>query len=181
MVIIGAGISVGKFVVQLARIAGIETVITISSPASMPKLRAYGATHTLDRHGTNVAQKVKEIVQGELKHVIDCYTVIISKWGSAGKMVSLLSAGSRIEEGCDAAAELEEKNILVTGVHGSYSYYPDPLGNWAASLPQWLDEVMSKTSELKIVNDLKAKDISSALNDMREQVSGAKYVVQLRE
>ncbi|KUJ15212.1 GroES-like protein, partial [Mollisia scopiformis] len=50
LVIVGGGTNCGKLAVQLAKIAGIGTIVSIASLSGEQNLRAMGATHVVDRH-----------------------------------------------------------------------------------------------------------------------------------
>ena len=71
LLIVGGGSNCGRFAVQLARLAGIKTIITIGGNES--ELETMGATHVLNRHAdeAQIVQQVKSITNDELIYAFD--------------------------------------------------------------------------------------------------------------
>ncbi|OQQ10661.1 dehydrogenase [Vibrio splendidus] len=68
----GAG-GVGSFAIQLAKLAGIETIITTSSSEKHQFVKALGATHVIDYRTQNVVEEVLRISKGEgVESALDC-------------------------------------------------------------------------------------------------------------
>jgi NADPH2:quinone reductase len=66
-VIIDAGSNAGRLVVQFAKLAGIGTIISVTSISREEESKDMSATHVLDRHlGTNtLAAEVATICGGQ--------------------------------------------------------------------------------------------------------------------
>ncbi|KAF2805036.1 putative alcohol dehydrogenase [Mytilinidion resinicola] len=75
LLILGGGSNCGKFAVQLAKLAGIGTIITVGGPEQ--ELKSYGATHVLDRHGgyEAVLERVRKVVGDDLIYAFDAINV----------------------------------------------------------------------------------------------------------
>ncbi|KAF7560481.1 hypothetical protein G7046_g3677 [Stylonectria norvegica] len=185
VVVVGAGTSIGKFIVQLAKIAGIGQIITVSSSSSIEELRSYGATNAIDRKGEHVAEEIKSQAGGDIETVIDCYNakypqLAVSVIGpKGGRVVSLLNVGARVEDGSAEAQELKARNVNITAVHGSFAHRGEVFQYWPAALTKWLSEGKIVPPQFKLVQGLDAGGINAALDDIRTEASGVKYVVQV--
>ncbi|KAI9645724.1 hypothetical protein NHQ30_005156 [Ciborinia camelliae] len=73
VVILGGGTSCGKFAVQIAKITGIGKIVVVASKSNTDELKSYGATHIIDRHGTDaeIKARIQEVVGDELVYVYD--------------------------------------------------------------------------------------------------------------
>ena len=71
LLIIGGGSNCGRFGVQLAALAGIGRIVVLGGDET--ELKSYGATHVLDRHGSDdvVLKRIRDIVGDELLYVYD--------------------------------------------------------------------------------------------------------------
>ncbi|MDA0149815.1 zinc-binding dehydrogenase [Vibrio sp. LaRot3] len=68
----GAG-GVGSFALQLAKHAGVETIITSASSTKHDYVRSLGATHVIDYREQDVIQQVADITGGEgVEVALDC-------------------------------------------------------------------------------------------------------------
>ncbi|KAK4502995.1 hypothetical protein PRZ48_006422 [Zasmidium cellare] len=73
LVIVGGGSSTGKLAIQLAKIAGFGQITTIAGLKNEAELMKMGATHVVDRHGTNegVVSQVHTITGKDVTLVLD--------------------------------------------------------------------------------------------------------------
>ncbi|KAH7120840.1 putative alcohol dehydrogenase [Dendryphion nanum] len=71
LLIIGGGSNCGRFAVQLAKLAGIGTIVVLGGKEE--ELKKWGATHVLDRHGGDevVQSRIKSAVGDDLIYVFD--------------------------------------------------------------------------------------------------------------
>jgi NADPH:quinone reductase-like Zn-dependent oxidoreductase len=71
ILILGGGNNCGRFAVQLAKLAGIGTIVTVGG--SEQELKSYGATNVLDRHGGEkvVLERIRKVVGDDLIYVFD--------------------------------------------------------------------------------------------------------------
>lgn len=72
LLIIGGGTSCGKYAAQLARLAGIGTIVVVGGDEA--ELRARGATHFVDRHQSRdaVLAAIRAVVGDDLLYAYDC-------------------------------------------------------------------------------------------------------------
>ncbi|KAI5949938.1 hypothetical protein KGF57_004448 [Candida theae] len=76
VLVIGAGTSVGRYAVQLARNGGAKEVVTTNSPRTADLIQSLGATSQIDyRKNPNLLQPVLESVKssGQFDYIIDCW------------------------------------------------------------------------------------------------------------
>ncbi|KAB8295734.1 hypothetical protein EYC80_008559 [Monilinia laxa] len=98
VVILGGGSSCGKFAVQVAKITGIGKIIVVASSSNADELKSYGATHVIDRHGTDaeIKARVQDVVGDELGYVYDpinedhSLTISLFSEKKRGKVATLL-------------------------------------------------------------------------------------------
>ncbi|KAL5333324.1 putative alcohol dehydrogenase [Aspergillus crustosus] len=71
LLIIGGGANCGQFGVQVARLAGIGTIVVVGGDET--KLRSFGATHVIDRHGGDdkILSQIRDVVGDELVYAYD--------------------------------------------------------------------------------------------------------------
>jgi len=92
----GAG-GVGSFAIQLAKLAGINTIITTASEANHDFLKSLGATHTIDYRQGKVAEQVMQITADlGVEIALDCVggendILCASVLGYEGEMVELVN------------------------------------------------------------------------------------------
>ncbi|TGO54427.1 hypothetical protein BCON_0107g00140 [Botryotinia convoluta] len=98
IVILGGGTSCGKFAVQVAKITGFGKIVVVASKSNTDELKSYGATHVIDRHGTDseVKARVQEAVGDEIVYVYDpinlehSFAISLLSEKKRGKIVTLL-------------------------------------------------------------------------------------------
>jgi NADPH2:quinone reductase len=73
LVIIGGGANTGRMAVQFVSLAGVSKIIVVAASPNAELLRSYGATHIIDRHGSNEAIKaqIHELMGDEVIFVLD--------------------------------------------------------------------------------------------------------------
>ena len=75
VVIFGAGSQVGRLAIQVAKLAGIGTIIAVAAGSRTTELKNVGATHVLDRHEeqADLVKQVHHIVGGKenVTHILD--------------------------------------------------------------------------------------------------------------
>ena len=71
MLIVGGGSVAGRYAVQLASLVGIGRIIVLGGRED--ELKEYGATHVLDRHGSQetVLGRIRSVVGDELTYAYD--------------------------------------------------------------------------------------------------------------
>ncbi|KAG5764707.1 hypothetical protein H9Q72_007212 [Fusarium xylarioides] len=89
----GASTSVGLYAVQLGKLSGLR-VIAVASSKNHDLLKRLGAEVTVDYHGEDWVERVKEVAGGKLRYALDN----IADGGSSEKVARCLahSAGSQL-------------------------------------------------------------------------------------
>lgn len=75
ILVVGGGLNAGKLAIQLAKLAGIERIVTIAPAGNSLTLQKFSATHVIDRHEIpeTIAEGVKRIVGPEgVVYLYDC-------------------------------------------------------------------------------------------------------------
>ena len=97
LLIWGAGSYAGIFAIQLAKAAGIRTVVT-ASPANHEFLKSLGAEAAFDYRDPEAGKKIKEWAGGELVYGLDCIsentTVPLASNAMTGGTLVLLLSGA---------------------------------------------------------------------------------------
>ncbi|KAJ8065030.1 hypothetical protein OCU04_005746 [Sclerotinia nivalis] len=147
VVILGGGSSCGKFAVQLAKISGIGKIVVISSKSNIDELKLYGATHVIDRHGTDaeIRALVQEAVGDELSYVYDpinadhSFAVSLLSGNKRGKVVTLLFPNSA------------PGNYEIVHTHGIPQLHKEFSAKFFKQLPGWLESGKIKPLGFKLL------------------------------
>lgn len=181
LVVVGAGTSVGKFVVQLAHIAGISTIVAIASTASFTELTSYGATHLVDRTSSDVVEQVHAIVGPDLKYAFDAFNrghpkQAVSFFQQKGGVLIQATVSTDVDQ-----AELDERGVSLKRIQGLFQVVPDLFQLWKPALHSWVVDGSLKIPPFKVVPGLDATLVDEALDDIKRGGSGVKYVVRVQE
>jgi NADPH2:quinone reductase len=73
LVIIGGGANTGRMAVKFASLAGVSKIIVVATLSNAKLLRSYGATHIIDRYGSNevIKAQIHEVIGDEVMFVLD--------------------------------------------------------------------------------------------------------------
>jgi NADPH2:quinone reductase len=180
LVIIGGGSSCGKFGVQLAKLAGIGKIVVTASLSNEPELKSYGATHIVDRHGTNseVEARVRQIVGDDLVYIYDpinddhTSTVSLLSSTKKGRVATLLTP--KVAESTGEA----KKDYEIFHVQGVVQFQPELSAATFAALPQLIDSGKIKTLKFQVVEGgLNVEAINKVLDDHRDGKNPGKWHV----
>ena len=172
ILVIGGGSAVGKFAIQLAKLAGIGTIISIASSSRTAELKELGATHVVDRHATPevIRSNIKEITGGEgVRYIYDCvswdYDLPISLLPEKEKGVFLtLHPAEQAEE----LAKKLRPQARVQFILGNAAFMqPHTKAFWEA-LPVWVQNGDLNVRKVKVVEGLKLEAIEEALASYRD-------------
>ena len=181
VVIIGAGSNAGKFGIQLAKIAGIGTIVAVAGSANKDALTKMGATHFVDRHA-NIAEQTLAITGPEgATHVYDCANV------TAEPALSLLSTTkpsllrNLVPVQGEEGEKLKSQRPLCDAqmLHNVRDYVePSPEVFWA-HVPKWLEEGKVLPTDFSVIEGLdKVEEINAAMDGYRDfGRSGMKQVI----
>jgi NADPH:quinone reductase len=181
IVIVGGGTNTGKFAIQLARIAGIGTIIAVAGLSGEAVLKGLGATHVVDRHAPDIESQVREMVGDELLYVYDTFnstegllqSVKLLSRSKKGKLVRLVRGPSVDSVTSVGGVGFEEKQII-----GFSSGIPAFGVMFWNKLPLWIDTGELKTLKYAVVEGLHAEKVNAALDDLKSK-SGQRWHVSI--
>jgi NADPH2:quinone reductase len=174
IVIIGAGSSCGKYGIQCSALAGFGRIIAVADKTKNEKiLLEYGATHVVDRKGTDAeqAERIRAIVGDELLYAFDAFnlehTLGVSVLSSTkkGKLVTLVPGQPDPSKLGEKKAGFEDK--FSSGVSHKY---PEFSANFWSHLPGLLEEGKIKATGWNedIIKGLDADAVNKVLDDYRD-------------
>ena len=172
ILVVGGGSAVGKFAIQLAKLARIGTIIAIASSSRTEELKQLGATHVVDRHNSpNAIQaQVKEVTGGEgVRYIYDCvswdYDLPISLLPEKEKSVLLtLHPAEKAEE---LAKEMRPE-ARVQFILGNAAFMQPHTKEFWESLPVWVQDGDLNVGKVGVVEGLELKAIEEALASYRD-------------
>ncbi|KAG4275617.1 hypothetical protein FPRO04_14363 [Fusarium proliferatum] len=184
LVVFGAGTNVGKFIVQLACIAGFGTIVAVASPPAFKDLKSYGATHVIDRHSLGIVGQVLKVVGDDLQYVIDATPGASAEpdrnlevFKRAGGSLVQLSVGDAFKDSSKSAAEA--KGVSLKRIFADYSIQPEFAVEWIPLFQAWLKEGKIQVPSIQVIPTLDAGKINAALDDVKAAKGGIKYVVKV--
>ncbi len=155
VVIIGGGSNTGKLAIQLARIAGIGTIIAIASKSNEEVLKSYGATHVIARQDKHIEKQVRDVVGDDLIHVLDTIntpdrTLALSMLSNTKQgILAHLTPGSSSE----VLRAQKEAGVRESGVQGFSHRYPEFGRLFWKIFPEWLESGRIKSINTKSLRD----------------------------
>ncbi|KAK3346490.1 putative alcohol dehydrogenase [Lasiosphaeria hispida] len=183
LLIIGGGSNCGKFAVQLAKLAGIGTIVVVGGAEAA--LKEMGATHVVDRHGGHdaVLGRVREVVGDDLVYAFDAVN-------PPGDQILAIDALSSKKRGAMARllpnAPVDESRVAgktagfdVRDVFGMSQMHPGLAGPFWDLLPGYLEEGRIKPLEYTVVKGLEADHVNAVLDRYRDGERVAKTHVHL--
>ncbi|KAF2166430.1 hypothetical protein M409DRAFT_23072 [Zasmidium cellare ATCC 36951] len=185
VLILGAGSNISKFAVQLARMAGIGTIIAVAGPSNQQDLLKMGATHFLDRHlpKEKLISNIHLLAgRDNLRLAFDTYSpafdlavgLLPETKSSIFRTTQPMSADQKklFEESrplCDAA--------FVEGTNASLR--PHASAFWKA-VPRWLAEGKLSPTDYRVIEGLNnVEEINSVLDGYCSGSSGPQVVVRI--
>ncbi|PQE26083.1 hypothetical protein CJF30_00000827 [Rutstroemia sp. NJR-2017a BBW] len=178
VVIIGGGSNCGKFGVQLAKLAGIGKIVVTASLSNESELKSYGATHVVDRHGTDseVEARVRKIVGDDLIYVYDAingdhtFTVSLLSSTKKGKVATLLPP--KVAE----SAGVPKKDYEISHVMGVVQFQPEFSAATFKALPELINSGKIKTLKFQVLEGgLDVDAVNKLLDDYRDGKNPGKY------
>jgi len=180
LVIIGGGTNTGKFAIQFARIARVGTIITTASLAGEAELKAYGATHVIDRKASDIEQQVRSIVDDELLYVFDTFhsgdhslAVSLLSNSRKGTFIHLLEGKPSDAVAAQKKAGWEEKQTM-----GASPAHPEFADLFWKQFPKWLQSGAIKPLKYNVIEGLDAEKVNKALDGYKDLSKGQRYHVR---
>lgn len=166
--IVGGGSNCGKFAVQLAKLVGIETIVTIGGNEA--ELKAWGATHVLDRHqdAAEIVRQVKDITNDDLLYALDAVngptglapgfdSLSTKKKGILARLVPRDKIGDDVKKGYE----------LTEVMSGGGARDPPSLKMWKR-LPEWIEKGYIKPVTYAVAGGLTAEAVNEAMDRYRD-------------
>ncbi|QSZ30485.1 hypothetical protein DSL72_000039 [Monilinia vaccinii-corymbosi] len=173
VVILGGGSSCGKFAVQVAKITGIGKIVVIASSSNTDELKSYGATHVIDRHGTDaeIKARVRDAVGDDLGYV---YDPINEKDHSLA--VSLLSEKKRGKVATLLPVKAASGNYDIAQTIGLPQWHKEFSMEFFKLLPGWVESGEIKPLGFKILKGgLNVDAFNQVLDDHRDGKNPGKW------
>jgi NADPH2:quinone reductase len=181
LVIIGGGSNTGKFFIQFAALAGFKDIIVVAGKGNEEELKAYGATHIIDRKASEETIKahVAAITGDNCVYVCDTinteYTLGLSLLSSTkrGKVVTLLRGGfdeSKIGE--------KKEGYEINQILGSSHLKRELCSPFWKELPSLIESGKIKPLSFQVVkNGLDADNVNKVLDDYKDGKNPGKWHV----
>jgi NADPH2:quinone reductase len=169
LVIIGGGTNTGKLAIQLARIAGIGTIVAVASLSSEAELKSLGATHVVARQASDIKSQVRAIVSDDLVYTLDTFNknddlalaVSLLSDSKKGTLIHLVPGKPLDVEAQGKPAGYEQKWI------GGYSNLIPEFGQlWWKQLRAWLESGELKILKYNVIKGLDAEKINKAIDQI---------------
>ncbi|MEZ9633007.1 zinc-binding dehydrogenase [Vibrio cyclitrophicus] len=179
----GAG-GVGSFAIQLAKIAGVKSIITTSSEAKHSYVKSLGATHVIDYRTQNVIEEVMKVTSGlGVDFALDCVggnnAYICSQvLGFEGEMVELVDVVNPTLYPGAKMNGLSFHQISLGSGHINGDKGRKTIVTAGITFSQLLESKLIVVPELKVIS---LEDVPSSLNDIRKKKTLGKIVVQVAE
>jgi NADPH2:quinone reductase len=171
LLIIGGGSNCGKLAVQLAKLAGIGKIVVLGG--SEEELEGWGATHVLDRHGSDdeVQARIRGVVGDELVYCYDAVNELPTQYiginalsdVKKGKFVRLIPSGpvptERVRE---KKAGYEVKDVL-----GGKDWSDVENGLWS-NIEMYLREGKIVPLKYEVVDGLNVEKVNEVLDRYRD-------------
>lgn len=166
--VVGGGTAVGKYVIEWSRIAGIRSIIAVASRKNEALLRKLGATHVVDRHDSEVEQRIREIVGDELTLAYD--TVNVGQEQEFGaKFLSSYKKGMlvTISGGDFDAAKVKGKNggFERRTLFAEPSLTPELGKEYWKYLPQIIEQGNLSPTPYSVIEGLDAEKVNAVIAD----------------
>lgn len=177
VLIVGGGSNCGKFGVQLAKLAGIGTIVVVGGDEAA--LRQMGATHVVDRHGGHeaVLGRIRDIVGDDLVYAFDAVSppdgqiLAIDALSNTkrGALARLVPSG-KVDE---SKVKGKTAGFDVRDVFGLSQLHPAVAAPFWELVPEYLETGKIRPLEYKVVKGLEAAAVNAVLDGYK---SGEKVV-----
>ena len=182
LVVIGGGSNTGNIAIQLAKLAGIGTIITTASLSGAEELKSYGATHVIARQAPDIEEQVRAIVGDELLYVYDTFS-----FGDISLGVSLLSNSKKgtiahllTGEANEAVTAQKKSGFEAKRIAGFSHAIPEFGQMFWKEFPRWLENGKITPVKYKVIEGLDADKINAALDEYRDGKGGVRYHVRIQ-
>ena len=168
LLIVGGGSNCGRFGVQLAKVAGIGTIVVVGG--NKAELESFGATHVIDRHAGNdtILSRIRDTVGDDLLYAYDTIsppdgqTLALNALSShkKGALARLLPLGP-----VDESKVLGKKaGFEVRNTFGASQQHPELAGAFWSRLPGYLESGQIKPVAYVVKEGLLASNVNEVLD-----------------
>ncbi|KAF2159979.1 hypothetical protein M409DRAFT_70712 [Zasmidium cellare ATCC 36951] len=174
LLIIGGGSVAGRYAVQLAKLAGIGWIVVVGGKDD--KLKEYGATHVIDRHGSQdvVLDRIRQVVGDDLIYAYDVVNM------PDGQLLALNALSSHTKGFFTRLLPMpiDESKVLgkkagfeVKSVLGISSERPELCRKFWKRLPEYLEEgkIVLIPEGYPVISGLDAAKINGVLDGFQRQ------------
>ncbi|KAI1325246.1 putative alcohol dehydrogenase [Xylariaceae sp. FL0255] len=172
LLIIGGGTNCGRFAVQLAKLAGIGSIVVVGGDGA--ELKTFGANHVVDRHGgeEKVRVRVREIVGDDLIYAYDAINppetlhlgVNALSNSSKGVLARLIPFGS-VDE---SRVVGKQAGFEVRDVFGSSQVVPELARGFWSRFPEYVTTGLIKPLAYTAKTGLTAENVNEVLDAYRD-------------
>ncbi|KAJ0417982.1 chaperonin 10-like protein [Aspergillus carlsbadensis] len=187
IVVLGGSSSVGQYVIQLARLAGFERIVTNASLTHEERLKSHGAHVVLDRKTAGAQDFVAALNGLPLDCVYDGISLgetqklgveILQTAGSKSCVVTVLPADSEAQAlGASKEPKVEIRAILGLGSKPELRHLSEPLMKSLGGEDGWLASGQYVPNRPVVVEGGLDK-LDEALDKNRAGVSGEKVIIR---
>lgn len=183
LLVVGGGSNCGRFGVQLAKLAGIGTIVAVGGNEA--ELKSYGATHVIDRHGgyETVLARIRGVVGDDLIYAYDAINP------PDGQLLGLNALSSH-KKGALARLiprlPIDESKVLgkkagfdVRDVFGVSSQHPELAGAFWSRVPGYLESGQIKPLAYVVKNGLTASNVNEVLDAYKDGKAVTKTHIHL--
>lgn len=173
LLIIGGGSNCGKFAIQLAKMVGIGRIIVVASKSSENELVSMGATHVVDRHGSQdaVLAEIYKLTGDDLIYAYDTInTGTALTFGARALSTSKKGILVKQTAGEVDASQLQDKKAgyEVKMFSALSPWFPDLAEKVWKALPGWLEDGRVKPLSYEVIHGLDAARVNEVYDNYRD-------------
>ncbi|KAK4935461.1 hypothetical protein LTR10_023477 [Elasticomyces elasticus] len=174
IVFIGGNTACGKFGIQLAKWAGVSTIIATAGIHAEQALKSMGATHVIDRNFSDedVYRAVRNIVGDDLLYVCDVVNAVDQTLGvrllsdtKEGTFVPLRPRPDSIDE---TAVGPKKAGYRVQKFVAKPALFRELAAEFFKALPNLIDDGVLQPTSSSVINGLDADAINKQLDGWRD-------------
>ena len=184
ILIVGGGSSCGRFGVQLAKMVGIGRIIAVASRSGEDLLKSFGASHVIDRHGSDdeVLSRIRELTGDKLVYALDAFntgtavTFGARALSTTKKGILVKLTGGQVDE-----SQLQDKKAGydIKMISAASPMFPELMEQLWRALPVWLDEGRIKSLGYEVMPGLDAARVNEVYDNYRDGIEKIKVHVHL--
>lgn len=188
VIVLGGSSSVGQYAIQLARLSGVERIVTNASPSNHELLKSLGAHVVLDRNQSSVEDYLAAVGQLPLEFVFDTISAAATQQLGVRILQAAKTEGSRVitvnlvdSEARDLGQSQEPKvavqNVIGLGSAPHLRYLTEPLVQRLGGEDGWLARGLFVPNRAVVVPGGLDK-LEEALEKNKKGVSAGKVIIR---